>query len=82
MQARILIAEDEPKIAALLVDYLSAAGMQVSVVTDGDEVLPTVTRLAPSALVLDVMLPHRDGMSICRELRHTSSLPVIMLTAG
>ncbi len=81
MQAHILIAEDEPKIAALLADYLGAAGMQVSVVADGDEVLPTVTRLAPTALVLDVMLPHRDGMSICRELRQTSNLPVIMLTA-
>ncbi len=81
MQAHILIAEDEPKIAALLADYLGAAGMQVSVVANGDEVLPAVTRLAPAALVLDVMLPQRDGMSICRELRQTSSLPVIMLTA-
>lgn len=81
MQAHILIAEDEPKIAALVADYLTAAGMQVSVVDDGEQVLPAVARLAPSALVLDVMLPHRDGMSICRELRQSSSLPVIMLTA-
>ena len=81
MQAHILVAEDEPKIAALLVDYLGAAGMQVSTVADGDEVLPAIARLAPHALVLDVMLPHRDGMSICRELRQTSTLPVIMLTA-
>lgn len=81
MQAHILVAEDEPKIAALLADYLGAAGMQVTMVADGDEVLPAVTRLTPAALVLDVMLPHRDGMSICRELRQTSSLPVIMLTA-
>ena len=81
MQAHILVAEDEPKISALLVDYLGAAGMQVSVVADGDEVLPAIQRLAPAALVLDIMLPHRDGMSICRELRQSSSLPVIMLTA-
>lgn len=81
MQAHILVAEDEPKISALVADYLGAAGMQVSVVSDGDEVLPAVARLAPAALVLDVMLPHRDGMSICRELRQGSSLPVIMLTA-
>jgi len=81
MRAHILIAEDEPKISGLLADYLGAAGMQVSVVADGDEVLPAINRLAPSALVLDVMLPHRDGMSICRELRQTSTLPVIMLTA-
>jgi two-component system response regulator BaeR len=81
MQAHILVAEDEPKISALVSDYLRAAGMQVSVVSDGAEVLPAVARLAPAALVLDVMLPHRDGMSICRELRQTSTLPVIMLTA-
>lgn len=81
MQAHILVAEDEPKIAALVADYLGAAGMQVSVVSDGEEVLPAVARLAPAALVLDVMLPHRDGMSICRELRQGSTLPVIMLTA-
>ena len=81
MPAHILIAEDEAKIAALVADYLGAAGMQVSVVTDGEEVLPAVERLRPAALVLDVMLPHRDGMSICRELRLTNTLPVIMLTA-
>lgn len=81
MPAHILIAEDEAKIAALVADYLGAAGMQVSVVTDGEEVLPAVERLRPAALILDVMLPHRDGMSICRELRLTNTLPVIMLTA-
>ena len=81
MPAHILIAEDEPKIAALVADYLGAAGMQVSVVADGDEVLPAIERLSPAALVLDVMLPHRDGMSICRELRQSNTLPVIMLTA-
>ena len=81
MQALILVAEDEPKIAALLRDYLQAAGMQVSTVADGDEVLPAIARLAPAALVLDIMLPRRDGMSICRERRQTSALPVIMLTA-
>lgn len=81
MHTHILVAEDEPKIAALVADYLGAAGMQVSVVSDGMDVLPAVARLAPAALVLDVMLPHRDGMSICRELRQSSTLPVIMLTA-
>lgn len=40
-----------------------------------------VAQLAPSALVLDIMLPHRDGLSICRQLRQTNNLPVIMLTA-
>lgn len=81
MPPHILVAEDEPKIAALLVDYLQAAGMQATTVGDGNEVLAMVAQLAPAALVLDIMLPHRDGLSICRELRQSSNLPVIMLTA-
>lgn len=77
----ILIAEDEAKIAELVADYLRAAGMRATIVADGDLVLPTVARLAPAALVLDLMLPNRDGLSICRELRQASALPVIMVTA-
>ena len=63
----IRVAEDEPKIAALVVDYLQAAGRQTTTVSAGNEVLTLVAQLAPSALVLDIMLPHRDGLSICRE---------------
>lgn len=77
----ILIAEDEAKIAELVADYLRAAGMRATIVADGELVLPTVARLAPAALVLDLMLPNRDGLSICRELRQASALPVIMVTA-
>lgn len=81
MSANILIAEDEAKIAALLNDYLVAAGMQASTVDDGAEVIPAIERERPDLLILDLMLPNRDGMDICRELRQTSSLPIIMLTA-
>jgi two-component system, OmpR family, response regulator BaeR len=77
----ILIAEDEAKIADLVADYLRAAGMRATIVADGALVLPAVARLAPAALVLDLMLPNRDGLSICRELRQASALPVIMVTA-
>ncbi len=77
----ILIAEDEAKIADLVADYLRAAGMRATIVADGAEVLPAVARLAPAALMLDLMLPNRDGLSICRELRQASALPVIMVTA-
>ena len=79
--AHVLVAEDEPKIAALLADYLSAAGMRVTRIDDGAEVIAAVARHAPDLLVLDLMLPHRDGMSICRELRQQGTLPIIMLTA-
>ncbi|MBX9606129.1 MAG: response regulator [Gammaproteobacteria bacterium] len=77
----ILIAEDEAKIAELVADYLRAAGMRATIVADGALVLPAVAQLAPAALVLDLMLPNRDGLSICRELRQASTLPVIMVTA-
>lgn len=77
----ILIAEDEDKIAAVLQQYLEAAGMTVSRTADGDAVLPAVERDRPDLLLLDIMLPGTDGLAICRELRRHGTLPVIMLTA-
>ena len=79
--ARVLIAEDEPKIARLLADYLVQAGHDALVVGEGDRVLDAVAAEAPALLLLDVMLPGRDGLAILRELRRDSALPVIMLTA-
>lgn len=78
---RILIAEDEPKIAALLAEYLQAAGFAAASVADGDKVLTVIETERPDLLLLDVMLPGKDGMQILRELRTQSALPVIMLTA-
>lgn len=77
----ILIAEDEPKLAALLADYLQAAGFETDWVADGNAVLPRIREQPPELLLLDLMLPGRDGLDICRELRRFSSLPVIMVTA-
>ncbi len=81
LSARIMVVEDEPKLAQLLVDYLEAASYQVIVVSRGDEVIPQVRELPPDLMILDLMLPGKDGLSICRELRQFSDLPVIMLTA-
>ena len=81
MTQHILIAEDEKKLASVLSDYLEAAGMQVTHVADGIEVLEAVDRIRPDLLLLDIMLPNKDGMTICRELRSKSKLPIIMLTA-
>jgi two-component system response regulator BaeR len=77
----ILIAEDEPKIAALLSEYLQAAGFVASIVDEGDRVLATVADKRPDLVLLDVMLPGMDGLQVLRELRRSSQLPVIMLTA-
>ncbi len=78
---RILIAEDEPKLAALLRDYLVASGFGASCISDGLRVVPEFRRSNPDLVILDLMLPHRDGLEICRELRTFSTVPIIMVTA-
>ena len=77
----ILIVEDEPKLAALLVDYLHAAGYATRVLADGRDVVPAVRANPPALVLLDLMLPGRDGLEICRELRGFTRLPIIMVTA-
>ena len=77
----ILIVEDEPKLAALMHDYLSLAGYAVHCLDNGLEVVPWVRSHAPRLILLDLMLPGRDGLDICRELRGFSAIPVIMITA-
>ena len=79
--AKVLIVEDEPKLASLVADYLKAAGYETQSIENGLEVIPSVKANAPDLMVLDLMLPGRDGLEICRELRTFSDLPVIMVTA-
>lgn len=79
--SRILVVEDEEKLAGLLVDYLVAAGYGAHSLGDGREVVPWVKAHAPDLIVLDVMLPGRDGLDICREIRSFSRVPIIMATA-
>jgi len=77
----ILIVEDEPKLAALLTDYLRLEGFSTNTISDGRKVIPAVRAHPPSLMLLDLMLPGRGGLDICRELRQFSELPVIILTA-
>lgn len=79
--AYILIVEDEPKLAALLGDYLKAAGHETAWIANGLDVIPAIRAREPDLVLLDLMLPGRDGLDICRELRSFSELPVIMMTA-
>jgi two-component system response regulator BaeR len=79
--ARVLVIEDEPKIAQLLVDYLKAASYEVDQVGDGAQALAAFERVRPDVVLLDLMLPGKDGLSICREIRVASTVPIIMLTA-
>lgn len=80
-QARILIVEDEPKLASLLADYLQAAGFIPEILTNGSEVATVVRAQPPALVLLDLMLPGQDGLEVCRELRSFSMVPIIMVTA-
>lgn len=77
----ILIVEDEPKLAALMQDYLVAAGYSTVCLDNGLQVVPTVRAQTPRLILLDLMLPGRDGMQICQDLRGFSAVPIIMITA-
>ena len=78
---RILIVEDEEKLAKLEADYLQNAGFATDTIVHGEAVVPWVKLNRPDLIVLDLMLPGRDGLSICREIRSFSTVPVIMVTA-
>ena len=78
---RILLVEDEAKLAAVLKDYLQAEGAEVEWQADGLRVVSSVRSRVPDLILLDLMLPGRDGLSLCRELRGFSCVPIIMLTA-
>ncbi|MFK0092615.1 response regulator [Pseudomonas sp. NPDC090592] len=78
---RILLVEDEPKLAALVGDYLRVGGYVVDHWVDGLAVIPAIRQGQYDLMLLDLMLPGRDGLDICRELRGFSRLPLIMMTA-
>jgi len=77
----ILVVEDEPAIARLARDYLVQAGFRVQIAGDGEAALQTARVAQPDLIVLDLGLPGRDGLDVMRQLRHTSDLPVIVVTA-
>jgi DNA-binding response OmpR family regulator len=77
----ILIVDDDPRLAAMVSEYLGEAGFRVSVAPDGGSALERLTREPYDAVVLDLMLPDIDGLEVCRRLRGASGTPVLMLTA-
>ncbi|WP_040244388.1 response regulator [Chromohalobacter japonicus] len=78
----ILIVEDEPKIARLVADYLQQSGYATHHLAHGDEVMPWLNGNASALVLLDLMLPGTDGLTLCRHINEEHpSLPVIMLTA-
>lgn len=78
---RILIVEDDERLAALTREYLQANGMQVNVIGNGDQAIRVIRREQPDLVVLDLMLPGADGLTVCREVRADFHNPILMLTA-
>jgi two-component system response regulator BaeR len=81
MSGYILVVEDEPKLATLLLDYLRLSGFEADAVADGREVLPAVKARRPEAVLLDLMLPGKPGLEVFKELRAYADIPVVMVTA-
>src|SRR5438034_8436842 len=88
LQARkrplVLVVEDDPALGDVIVTALKDDGLDAKLAQDGDEAMRDVDDLSPSVMVLDLMMPRRDGFSVLRELRadgRISNLPVIVVTA-
>ncbi len=78
---RILIVDDEERMREMIKDYTSLEGFEIDEASDGVEALEQFKQNQYSLIILDVMMPRMDGWSVCREIRKTSEVPVIMLTA-
>src|SRR6201996_8538548 len=81
MAEKILIVEDERNIASFVSMYLKNARYQVEIARDGGEALMKAENTKPDLVVLDLMLPDIDGLEVCRQIRSTSDVPILMLTA-
>ena len=81
MKAKILVVDDDPAISEMLSIVLEAEGFDTVVVTDGAEAVGTFEREQPDLILLDLMLPGMNGIDICKAIRRTSPVPIVMLTA-
>lgn len=78
---KILVVEDEEKLATVVGDYLRQAGFEPFWLANGMEVVSWVREQRPGLIVLDLMLPGRDGMEVCKEIRTFSTVPIVIVTA-
>lgn len=78
---QIMVVEDELKIARIVGDYLESSGYQAVLISHGNDVISQVHKSRPDLIILDIMLPGKDGIELCKEIRRFSDVPIIMLTA-
>ncbi|MFG2367278.1 response regulator transcription factor [Streptomyces mirabilis] len=78
---RVLVVDDDPTVSEVVAGYLTRAGFDVDVAADGPSAVARAMAQPPELVVLDLMLPGMDGLEVCRRIRETGPLPVIMLTA-
>lgn len=81
MGNQVLLVDDDEKLRKLVTEYLEGYGFQVRAIPDGLSVLSTIRKESPDIVILDIMLPGKDGLEVLKEIRSEHSLPVIMLTA-
>lgn len=81
MDKKILVVDDEKPIADILEFNLRKEGYEVHCAHDGNEAVEMVEELQPDLILLDIMLPNKDGVEVCREVRKKYDMPIIMLTA-
>ena len=81
MASTILVVDDEQNIVKLARLYLNKNGYQVEAAYDGAEALEKAKAIRPDLIILDIMMPEMDGLAVCQELRKTSNVPIIILTA-
>ncbi|ACS81102.1 response regulator [Maridesulfovibrio salexigens] len=80
-QYPVLIVDDDAKLRALLTQYLEGYGYEVSTLPSGEGIIEEVKTSSPAIVILDIMMPGKDGLEVLRDLRPHSNVPVIMLTA-
>ncbi|MBR4077973.1 MAG: response regulator, partial [Oscillospiraceae bacterium] len=78
---KILIVEDEARMRNIISDYFTAHGLECDLARDGEEALDLLRDNDYDAILLDIMMPKLDGFTVCREIRKTSSTPILFLTA-
>lgn len=83
MKKKILVVEDDPVNATMVFDYLSSQGYDVAVVMDGDEAVLKSQSLAPDLMIVDVLLPKKNGFNVCLEVNRLSAhaIPILVMSA-